>query len=169
MTPAGRAGLRLPKALRPEAELIIGLTDGFCHEHLDAEYAELCRKLVAALARKRPSPLDRGDLRIWAAAVLYTIGRVNFLFDRAQKLHLTGDQLSQLTGVPKSTMSAKSRIICDRLRIGQRTPPYCRRELLARHPSPWLVEIFGAVVDARTLSPDVQLMLRRLGMIPDLS
>jgi len=27
---------------------------------------------VSKLARKRPSPLERGDLRIWAAAAIYT-------------------------------------------------------------------------------------------------
>ncbi len=75
-------GLRVPKALRAEAEAIWTLTDAHCVERLDSEYAELCRRLVAKLARKRPSPLVRGDVRIWAAAALYTVGSVNFLFDR---------------------------------------------------------------------------------------
>ena len=51
------------------------LTDPFCAEHLDWEYGELVRMLVAKLARKRPSPLSRGDLRIWAAAAIFTVGR----------------------------------------------------------------------------------------------
>ncbi len=38
------------------------------------------RKLVVKLARKRPSPLARGDLRIWAGAAIYAVGTVNFLF-----------------------------------------------------------------------------------------
>ncbi len=54
-----------------------------------AEYGELVRKLVAKLARMRPSPLVRGDLRIWAGAAIYTVGSVNFLFDRTQHPHLT--------------------------------------------------------------------------------
>lgn len=61
---------RIPAALRHNAEQIFKLTDPFCAEHLDAEYGELVRKLVAKLARKRPSPLARGDLRIWAAAAI---------------------------------------------------------------------------------------------------
>ena len=63
-------GLRISERLRHEAEEIFKLTDPFCAEHLDAEYADLCRRVVARLARKRPSPLDRGDLRIWAGAVI---------------------------------------------------------------------------------------------------
>jgi hypothetical protein len=59
---------RVPKALRAEVEAISALADAYCAERLDAEYAELCRRLVAKLARKRPSPLVRGDLRIGPTA-----------------------------------------------------------------------------------------------------
>ena len=37
---------------------------------------------AAKLARKRLSPLARGELQIWAAAI-YAVGSVDFLFDRA--------------------------------------------------------------------------------------
>ena len=87
--------VRAPPSFRDEVEQINGLTDGFCQEHLDVEYAGLCRKLVGATARRRPSPLERGDLRVWSAGVLYTVGRINSLFDRSQKPHLTGDQLAE--------------------------------------------------------------------------
>jgi len=129
-----RTGDRLPAAIHAEAEEIIRLTDGFCAEHLDAEYAQLCRRLVGKLARKRPSPLVRGDLRIWAASTIYAIGKVNFLFDRTQRPHLGLDQLSQLTGVPKSTLGAKGKVIRDLLHIWPLEPEYCRRELLANNP-----------------------------------
>ena len=53
--------LRIPAPLRHHVEQLFKFTDPFCGEHLDAEYAELIRKLIAKLARKRPSPLVRGD------------------------------------------------------------------------------------------------------------
>ena len=40
--------------------VIVGMTDQFCRDHLNDEYAVLCRKLAEKLARKRPSPLARG-------------------------------------------------------------------------------------------------------------
>jgi hypothetical protein len=40
---------------------VVAVTDVVCLEHLDAEYAALCVKLAARLARKRPSPLASGD------------------------------------------------------------------------------------------------------------
>jgi hypothetical protein len=161
-------GARIPKALLAEVEVISTLTDAFCAERLDPEYAELCRRLVAKLARKRPSPLERGDLRIWAAAALYTVGSVNFLFDRSQPLHLSADELSELTGVPKSTMANKSKRIRDLLGLRPFDHEFCRRELLERSPLAWLVVVDGIVVDARWLPPELQAEARRRGLIPDL-
>jgi len=162
-------GLRVPAALRPDAERVIAVTDAFCAEHLDTEYGQLCRKLVAKLARKRPSPLERGDLHIWAAASIYAIGGINFLFDRAQTPHLSGDDLSDLLGVPKSTMANKAKRIRDLLGLRQLDVQFCRKDLLASHPMAWLVEVDGFVVDARWLPPGLQEEARRRGLIPDLS
>jgi hypothetical protein len=149
-------------------ERISALTDEFCVERLDAEYADLCRKLVAKLARKRPSPLVRGEPRIWAAAALYAVGSANFLFDRSQSPHLSGDELAALTGVPKSTMANKAKRIRDLVGLGPLDFEFCRRELLERNPLAWLVEVNGIPVDARWLPPELQAEARRKGLIPDL-
>jgi hypothetical protein len=154
--------LQISEALRHEAQEIFKLTDPFCAEHLDAEYGELCRKLVANLARKRPSPLLRGDLRIWAGAVIYTIGSLNFLFDPAQRPHLTGDQLSYLTGISKSTLIGKAKLIRDLLRIGSVAPELCRRE----NPLAWMISVNGLMVDAREMPPEIQAEAHRRGLIP---
>lgn len=166
--PTSENPLRIPEALRQQAEEILRLTDGFCADHLDAEYGELCRKLVAELARKRPSPLLRGDLRIWAGAGIYTIGSINFLFDRTQRPHLTADQLSQRLGLSKSTLAAKARRIQDLLNIVPCEPRYCRRAFLADNPLAWMISVDGFLVDARTMPPEIQMEARRKGLIPDL-
>ena len=116
--------LRIPAPLRHHVEQLFRFTDPFCGEHLDAEYADLVRKVIAKLARKRPSPLVRGDRRIWAAAAIYAVGSVNFLFDRTPRPHLTAADLSALTGVPKSTIANKARLIRDVLRIKQLDPEF---------------------------------------------
>jgi hypothetical protein len=93
-------------------------TDQFCVERLDEEYAELCPRLIARLARRRPSPLLRGAPRVWAAGVLYAVGRANFIFDRSQPIHLSGGELAALTGVPTSTMAGKASRICNLIDLG---------------------------------------------------
>jgi len=78
MDDAGLTALRIPAALRGHAREILAVTNQACTEHLDDEYAHVCRQLVGRLARKRPSPLTRGDTRIWAAGAIYAVGQVNF-------------------------------------------------------------------------------------------
>jgi uncharacterized protein DUF6398 len=50
----------------------------------------------------------RGEVRIWAAGVIYALGQVNFLFDRTQTPHMTADQLAAALGVVKTTMANKA-------------------------------------------------------------
>ena len=160
---------RVPQALRARVDEIAALVETVCVKHLDQEYAMLCRRLVAKLARKRPSPVVRGDVDVWAAGALYAIGQNNFLFDPSQIPHLSAEDLSHLTGVPKSTMTAKAKRIRDA--VGMRAPmdpAFCRRELLADHPCAWLIEIDGLIVDARLLPAELQAEVRRYGLIPDL-
>ncbi len=157
------------KSARNHAADIIDATDRLCALHLDAEYAELCRKLVAKLARKRPSPLARGEARVWAGAVLYTIAGVNFLFDKTQRPHWTSDELARAAGVGKSTLSARAALIRKALGIVPLDPEFCRRELLAANPLAWMIEVDGILIDARRLPPEVQAELRRRGLIPDLT
>jgi hypothetical protein len=60
-----------------------------------------------------------------------------------------------LTGVPKSTLTNKAKLIRDAIRIGQMEPEFCRRELLASNPLAWMVSIDGFIVDARTLPSEL--------------
>ena len=158
----------IPKSVRQLVDEIEAFTEGFCAESLDAEYADLCRRLIGKLARKRPTPLVRGAPRIWAAGVLYAVGRANFLFDRSQPIHLTGDELATLTGVPKTTMANKAGRICDLVGLGPLDFEFSRRDLLRRNPLAWLVEGDGMPFDARWLPPELQAEARRRGLIPDL-
>jgi hypothetical protein len=56
--------------LSSRAGAVIALTDAFCAEHLSAGHAALCRRIVARLAARTPSPLTRGHAETWAAGVV---------------------------------------------------------------------------------------------------
>ncbi len=160
------SSLRVPKALRAEVAEIAALVDEVCAEHLDREYSSLCLRLLAMLARKRPSPLARGERRVWAAGALYAVGSINFLFDPSQEPHLRADELAKATGVAKSTMANKAALIRRTLQLRPLEPELCRRELLARHPYAWLVEIDGFIVDVRALPQPLQDDALRRGLVP---
>ena len=156
----------MPRAVRPVAEEIITITDEFCAEHLDQEYAQLCRRLTAKLARKRPSPLVHGDRPIWAAGIVYTIGRVNFLADPSQRPHLRTDELARLVGIKQQTMTNKGRLIMDTLRISLMDPEWSRQDVMEKSPLVWLVEVNGLQVDVRMLPEEIQIDAWRRGLIP---
>ena len=158
--------LRVPAAIQPSFDEIVSVTNAFCNEHLDAEYAELCVKVAAKLARKRPSPLARGDRRIWAAGIVYAVGRVNFLADPSQHPHLRTDDLADLLSVKQTTMASKGRLIMDTLRIGLMDPEYTRRDMVDRNPMAWLIQVNGFIVDARSLPDELQAQAWKKGLIP---
>jgi hypothetical protein len=162
------AELQVPVALRPRVGEILAVTNQACVACLDEEYAQLCARLVTRLSRRRPSPLARGDARIWAAGAIYALGRVNFLFDPSQDPHVGADQLAAHLGVVKSSMANKAALIRKTLDLGAYEPELTRRSMLEQHPLAWLIEVNGVIVDARALPAEVQDVARRRGLIPDL-
>ena len=50
----------VPKNMQTTYEVMAGLTDAFCNQHLNAEYRELAQDMAAALCRKRPKPRPLG-------------------------------------------------------------------------------------------------------------
>jgi hypothetical protein len=62
---------------------LIQMTAAFCQQHADGEYERLCRKLIEKMARKRAVPFLSGRVEIWAAAIVYALGSINFLFDKS--------------------------------------------------------------------------------------
>ena len=67
------------------------LTDEFSASRLNDEYAALARRMAAALARKRPSPFQSGNIETWACGILYALGKINFLFDKTQTPHVRAE------------------------------------------------------------------------------
>jgi hypothetical protein len=156
----------VPAAMKERFTEIAALTDAFCTKHLNDEYAQTSRWLLAALARKRPSPLLSGKAVGWAAGVVHTVGRVNFLFDRTQTPHMRADELAAKFGVGKSTGANKSKEICDLLKIGVMDPDWTLPSRLEHNTMAWMVMVNGFIVDARSLPQPMQEEAFRKGLIP---
>src|ERR1700676_5249962 len=131
----------VPEAAKPVYDVIVGLTDRFCQAHLTHEYQILCRKLPAALARKRPSPLTRGKPEVWACAVLRVIGWVSFLADTSQKPHLKLTAIDKAFGVAESTGQGKAKAIRDLLKIRQFDFRWMLRQRIEESPMAWTISV----------------------------
>jgi len=158
--------LRVPKTLRLVADEIVAITDAVCRAVLDEEYADLARRAVAKLARKRPSPLTAGRRATWAAGVVYALGQANFVLDPASEPYVTADELSEAFGVAKSTMGSKARQVRDLLRISPFSLEFQRADVAAQNPLMWIIEVNGLAVDARHVPVDIQVEAFERGFIP---
>lgn len=156
----------VPKPMQAVFEAVVGLTDAFCAKHLNAEYAELCRKLAAALCRKRPSPLERGKLESWAAGIVYALGSVNFLFDPSQDPHVSAGEVCARFGVSPSTGAAKAKQIRDLFRMLPMDANWCLPSKLEESPVAWLISVNGLIIDARRAPRPIQEEAFRRGLIP---
>jgi hypothetical protein len=152
--------------MREKYEVITNITDEFCREHLNEEYAELSRRMAAALSRKRPSPLESGREKSWAAGIVYALGRMNFLSDRSREPYMTMSELCEKIGVSQANASAKSREIWRRLDLVLLDPDWCLPSMLEDNPLAWMIEVNGLPVDARMMPREVQEEAYRLGLIP---
>ncbi len=140
---------RVPAALQSQYDEIVTLTDTFCQQHLNEEYRDLCRRMAATLCRKRPSPVATGKTNTWACGIVYSVGRVNFLFDKSQTPYLRADELCQHFGLSPKTGSAKSTAIMALLKSGQADPHWTLPSRMGDNPMAWLIQVNGLIVDAR--------------------
>lgn len=121
--------------LKEREAAIIELATAFCREHLDEECAELCTKPVQKLGRKRSCPLQSGRLEIWAAASVYTICSINFLFSKDARIKTTSAQIADYFGASGSTVAQKSRTIKDLLKIQDvYDPDFSLKEVADNNP-----------------------------------
>lgn len=156
----------IPTTVHPAYDVIVGLTDAFCREHLNEEYEVMCRRLAGALARKRPSPLVNGKPETWACGIVRTIGRVNFLDDSRGKPHLKLTAIDRAFRVAESTGQGKSKAIRTMLKIRSFDPRWTLPSRTRENPMAWMVQINGLIVDARYLKREFQEEASRKGLIP---
>lgn len=146
--------------------LIVGLIDQFCKEHLNEEYAFLCKKLAEKLARKRPSPLASGSPNTWASGIVRTIGWVNFLHDKSQTPYMRLSDIDAHFGISESTGAAKLAAIRKLLRIYPLDPSWTLLSGLEDNPMVWMLEVNGFLVDVRHATREVQEIAFNKGLIP---
>lgn len=160
--------LDVPLELRPVAAEVLAHLDDICDEYLDDEgYRRVCELVVARLSSVPGRPLERGEPRAWAASVVHLVCSANRLIVGAHGPHLSPGRLAELGGVTPSQMRARTRRIRELLAYEPDDPALWPPSRLAHHPTAWIVEMRGRLVDARTLPRGEQRRLHHRGLIPD--
>jgi hypothetical protein len=142
------ASKKLEKEIKEDRiQQLIELTASFCIESLDEDYRELCEKLIKKMARKRKVPFLSGRIEIWAAAVVYALGSMNFLFDRNSEPYATADDICQFFGTSKSTTSQKAKSIKDMFKMNYFDDEFSTTYVKERNPFSNMVMINGFIMD----------------------
>ena len=156
----------VPKAMQERYQAIVEITDRFSKENLNDEYAQLIRYAVAALCRKRPTPVVTGKVNTWACGVTHAIGIVNFLFDKSQTPHISAKELYKGFGISESTWNAKSKAVRTLLSMHLMSPDWSLPSKLQNNPMVWMLTVNGMIVDIRGMPREVQEIAFAKGLIP---
>lgn len=157
---------RIPLKMAEKYAAITALVDAFCAKQLNEEYRVLIHRVVANLARKRPSPLLNGKESVWAAAAVHAVGRVNFLDDPSRVPHCKPKILYEFFGVAQSTGQNKSKEIREALRMGSMSPEWTLPSRLADNPLVWMLQVNGLMIDIRQAPAELQRLAYEKGLIP---
>ena len=157
---------KVPQRMKPTFDSVAKLTDEFSQQYLNDEYCILLRKLIAALCRKRPSPLLQGNTRTWAAGMIHALGMANFLFDSSQRPHISSRAIADYFGLGQSTMSGKSKQIREIMKISQWNPNWMLSNRIEESPLIWMISVNDFIVDARHLPREIQEEAFDKGLIP---
>ncbi|WP_417737018.1 DUF6398 domain-containing protein [Rosistilla oblonga] len=150
-------------------DVVLGLTDRFCIDNLNEEYAVLCRKLAGKLSRKRPSPIARGRATTWACGIVRTIGWVNFLDDSTTLPHLKLTAIDKAFGVGESTGQGKAKTIRTMLKIHQFDHEWTLPSRMDGNLAMWMLEVNGVIMDIRRCPVEAQEIAFDKGLIPYIS
>jgi hypothetical protein len=145
---------------------IIELLDKFCHEHLNDEYAVLCRQMAEKLGRKRPSPLLKGRPNAWASGIVRAVGGVNFLHDKTQTPYMRSTDIDEYFGISSSAGAAKLAMIRKMLKLYQSDPKWTLPSRLDDNLMVWMLEVDGLIIDIRDAPRELQEVAFAKGLIP---
>jgi hypothetical protein len=159
-------GTAIPEEVQPVFEIVAGLVESFCREHLNDEYATLRHKLTEKLARKRPSPLVSGKPQTWACGIIRTIGWANFLDDSSRTPHLKLTAIDKAFGVAESTGQGKSAMIRKLLKIRPFDWHWLLPSQMDSYSIIWTLSVNGFMIDIRRAQREVQEMAFEKGLIP---
>ena len=135
---------------------LIRMTAEFCDVYLDEDYKRLCEKLITKMSRKRIVPFLSGRIEIWAAAIVYAIGSINFLFDRSFKPYVSADDICNYFSTSKSTISQKAKVIREMFKLRYYDEGFSTTHMIESNPFSNLVMLNGLIVDIRSLPPEIQ-------------
>ncbi len=135
---------------------LITMLSAYCDKRLNNEYKELCIKIAIKMSRKRRIPFLKGKMEIWAAAIIYAIGQINFLFDQSFEPYNTPDDICNYFHTSKSTTSQKAKTIRDTFALGYFDQEFSTKKIIDSDPMRSMIIMNGIIVPKEFMDNDNQ-------------
>ena len=149
------------KEIKERENKLLEMTGMFCSQKLDEDYFQLTEKLIKKMGRKRDVPFKRGKLEIWAAAVIYTVGSINFLFDKSFEPYITTQEISDYFGTKNSTVSNKAGQIRKMFDLTMFDNEFATEQMNETSPFNDLVVVDGLIVSLSSIPQNLQEFVRK--------
>ena len=118
------------KVEQEKARQIGELIRKFAGGRLDDQHLRLALNLCDTVAQSPYLALSRGRPEIWAAAIVYAIAQLNFLFDPDHDSYFPADEICSAFGTKKSTVYNKALMIRRSLGLEMGDERFCSPELV---------------------------------------
>ena len=105
------------------------LIRSFSTEYLNDEYQNYALSLLGKLSRKRTYTFERGKIEIWASAIVCTIARLNFLFDKNNEIYISMDNICNFFNTKKTTVGNKATEIENACKIRMGDSEFCSSKI----------------------------------------
>lgn len=89
-------------------EKLTEMIEEFCDKHLTDEYMELSMNVVEEMAGSKNPYYERGNLEVWASAVIYAVCQINSVFDESNDPHITRKDILDHFNTKQSVVSKKA-------------------------------------------------------------
>lgn len=146
----------IPKEAEERYYEIEKILENFTMEYLNGEYNELALRLWELLCRKNYKKILKGKVNVWACAIIHVIGKINFLFDESENLHMKAKELYSLFQVSSSSVTKRSNEICKLLDIAYLDIEWTLPSNKDKNPLTWLINLDGFITDVRYSSKFIQ-------------
>jgi hypothetical protein len=143
---------------------IKGLITTFGDQRLHDIYTGFACSLCDAAAGSDQLNLHRGRIEIWAAAIVYAIAQLNFLFSPETPHHLTPDELCNWFKVKKGTIGSKAASIRYTLDLFFDDERFCAPHVISAFQ--FIEDENGFIFPVASLEPDEERPIEPIPLKP---
>ena len=108
--------------------------------------------MIDKMARKQIPPFLSGKMEVWAASIIYAIGKVNFLSDKSFKPYASQKDIANYFKVSEDTIGQKAKKIREMFKMTYYNEEFLTRQMQDNFPKYGMTESGFIITISKNLS-----------------